>query len=464
MTDLHNATLTETAARIKAGEVTSLAVTEAMLDRIAALEPKLGSYATVTPDLARSQAKAADAEIAAGKSRGPLHGVPIAVKDLCFTRGIPTGCGTTILADWIPEYDATVVQRLRDAGSVLLGKLQMTEGAFADHHPKISAPKNAWNPAHWPGVSSSGSGVATAAGLCYGSLGSDTGGSIRFPSAANGITGIKPTWGRVSRYGVFPLSHSMDHIGPMTRSVGDAAAMLGVIAGHDPNDPTSLLAPVPNYLAELGQSIKGVRIGIDRRFNTDDVDAEVIASIDAAEKVLRGLGADIREIQFPPVDEIVAGWSPFCGVETAIAHEATYPARAAEYGDTLKGLIDLGRGLGAMDLGKILLARQAFAGRLAAVFQQVDLILLPAQNIASPTVAQMATLNTDPSKLLALLRYTAPLDMSGTPTISLPCGFTAAGMPLGLQLAGGPLTEGLLCRAGHAYQQATDWHKRHPKL
>ena len=231
--------LVEVGDLIKARELSSVEVTHAALDRIARLNPRLKCYATLTPDLALAQAREADSEIARGILRGPLHGVPIAVKDLCHTRGIPTAAGMTIHKDYRPDRDAGVVTRLREAGSVLLGKLQLTEGAFGAHHPGIDPPVNPWSAAHWTGVSSSGSGVATAAGLCYGSLGSDTGGSIRFPSTMNGVTGLKPTWGRVSRAGVFALAESMDHIGPMTRSAADAAAMLGTIAGADADDPTA---------------------------------------------------------------------------------------------------------------------------------------------------------------------------------------------------------------------------------
>ena len=233
--------------KIRDGQVSSVAVTAAQLDRIAALDGRYRSYATVTGERALARAEAADREIANGVSRGPLHGVPIAVKDLCRTQFAPTGAGTTMLRGVTPDYDCTVVERLEQAGAVILGKLAMTEGAYTSHHPDNPGPLNPWGADHWVGSSSTGSGVATAAGLCYGSLGSDTGGSIRFPSATCGLTGLKPTWGRVSRYGVYALADSLDHVGPMTRSAADAAAMLGAIAGADPRDPTSLQAPVPDY-------------------------------------------------------------------------------------------------------------------------------------------------------------------------------------------------------------------------
>ena len=256
--------LVEVGRRIQARQLSSVDVTQAVLDRIAKLDPRLKCYATLTPDLALAQAREADTEIARGTLRGPLHGVPIAIKDLCRTKGIPTAAGMPMHKDYRPDRDATVVTRLREAGAVLLGKLQLTEGAFGAHHPAIDPPVNPWSAAHWTGVSSSGSGVATAAGLCYGSLGSDTGGSIRFPSTMNGVTGLKPTWGRVSRAGVFALAESMDHIGPMTRSAVDAAAMLAAIAGADADDPTASHEAVPDYLGVIGEGVREVRIGIDR--------------------------------------------------------------------------------------------------------------------------------------------------------------------------------------------------------
>jgi amidase len=260
-TDLHFLELSELAARIEAREVSPVAVTRAQLDRIAALDGALGSYAQVMTEVAMAQAETAEAEVAAGPYRGPLHGVPTAVKDLCWTKGFPTAAGMAIHKDYRPADDATVVRRLTEAGAVLLGKLQLTEGAYSDHHPSVTPPKNPWNAEYWSGISSSGSGSATAAGLCYGSLGSDTGGSIRWPCAANGLTGLKPSWGRVSRYGVFALAPTLDHVGSMARSAADAGAILGAIAGSDPSDPTAVLDPVPDYLAVLGQSVCGLRIG-----------------------------------------------------------------------------------------------------------------------------------------------------------------------------------------------------------
>src|SRR4029078_4781446 len=268
-TDLCYLGLVEVGQQIQAKKLSPVDVTTAMIDRIGRLDGKLKSYAYVMADAALAEAAAAEKEIASGKIKGTLHGVPIAIKDLCWVKGAPAAHGMTIHRDFRPSEDATVVARLKDAGAVILGKRQQTEGAYADHHPKIDPPKTPWNADLWSGASSSGSGSATAAGLCFGSLGTDTGGSIRFPSAANGITGLKPSWGRVSRYGAYELAATLDHIGPMTHSAVDCGAMLGVIAGQDAKDTTAVPLPVPDYLAGLSGDLRGVTIGFDRRWPSE---------------------------------------------------------------------------------------------------------------------------------------------------------------------------------------------------
>jgi len=463
VSDLCFLTLLEVSRQIQARALSPVEVTKAELDRIATLDPKLKSYATVMADSAMARAKRAEAEIGRGELKGPLHGVPIAVKDLCWTTNAPTAAGMTIHKAYMPSEDATVVRRLSDAGAVILGKLQLTEGAYADHHPEIAAPRNPWNAEAWPGVSSSGSGVATAAGLCYGSLGSDTGGSIRFPSAANGVTGLKPTWGRVSRYGVFELAASLDHIGPMTRSAADCGAMLGVIAGEDPKDPTTLPGPAADYLAGVSEGVRGLRVGYDPVWCETEVDEPTVDAVRAARETLASLGATIVETKTPDSRAVLADWIPNCGIETAVAHEETYPARKGEYGPTLAGLIDVGRALSAFDYQKILLRRAAFKGAVAQMFGSIDLLLVPAQSFAAPTLADMATLGNS-SDIARLLRFTCPFDSSGNPTITMPGGFTASGLPIGLQLVGPHLSEALLVRAGAAFQSATDWNRRHPVL
>lgn len=462
--DLHYLELLDVGQQIQSGALSPVEVTQAQLDRIARLDGQLGSYVIVMAEQALADAHQAQTEIAQGRVRGPLHGVPIAVKDLCWTQGVPTAAGMTLYKDFVPAEDGTAVRKLREAGAVILGKLQLTESAYADHHPTVMPPVNPWNAAHWSGASSSGSGVATAAGLCYGSLGTDTGGSIRFPSAANGLTGIKPTWGRVSRYGAFELAATLDHIGPMARSAADAAALLGAIAGADAKDPTASLEPVPNYLAGMRRGLRGLRIGIDARWNSEGVDDPTAKALTSAMEVVKSLGGEFRGVSFPDPTQMIADWFPLCGIEAAVVHEKTYPSRKDQYGPGLAGIIELGLSQSGTDYQKIILRRQEFSGRLRALFQGIDLLLMPTTGVASPTVAQMSTLGADADLISAVLRYTCPLDMSGSPTITLPAGFTEAGTPIALQFVSRHFEEDLLVRAGWAFQQNTDWHRRHPAL
>lgn len=452
------------ARQIRAGRLSATEVAQAMLQRIGRIDPGLRAYVRTTPELALAQARDADARLARGEPVGLLHGVPIAVKDLCWTAGVPTAAGTTIHRDFIPPADGTVVRRLREAGAVLLGKLQMTEGAFSAHHPDIAAPLNPWNPATWTGVSSSGSGVAVAAGLCHGAIGTDTGGSIRYPSVANGVTGLKPTWGRVSRHGAFELAASLDHLGPICRSAADCGLILGAIAGADADDPTALQAPVPDYLAGDAQRLHGLRIGIDEAYASRDVAPEVADALQAALRTLVALGATPVPVTMPPVDAVVSGWVPHCAVEAAVAHSATFPARRSEYGPMLAALLDAGRALGGTDYQRILLARADFTGRMHALMQGIDLLLTPVMPFVVPSLAQLAELRTQPGYRMQLQRYTVPFDMSGHPTITLPAGFTRERLPLGVQLVAAHLREDLLVRAGRAFQNDTDWHARRPPV
>lgn len=461
--DLHYLSLDEVARRLKARKLSSVELTQAMLDRIGRVDSRLKSYATVTADRALDDAARLDAEAASGTSRGPLHGVPIAVKDLCNTEGIATAAGMEIHRGNVPSRDATVVARLKQAGAVILGKLQMTEGAYGAHHPNIPAPLNPWNAAYWTGSSSSGSGAATAAGLCFASLGSDTGGSIRFPSTMNGLTGLKPTWGRVSRAGVFPLAESLDHVGPMTRSALDAAIVLGVIAGADPEDPTSVGMPVQDYAASIDRGVRGRRIGLAT--NMPGLDEDARRALEGAVDVLKNAGAMIVEVTLPDgFDQGARDWVLLCGVEAAVAHEGTYPSRAAEYGPVLAGLLDQGHRLSATELAKMQLRRAALTGELNRLLASVDLLLMPVMARAVWSIEALQAAGRDPETVAARLRYTAPFDLSGHPTLTLPGGMTADGVPVGFQIAGKAFDEGLILAAGHAYQRETGWHMRRPPL
>ena len=462
--ELHYKSLTEVSRLIRDRELSCVEATQAMLDRIDRLDRVYVSYATVCRERALQQARQLDGELAAGNWRGPLHGVPLAVKDLCYTSFAPTRGGTKIHERFTPTFDATLVARLETAGAVTLGKLSMTEGAYTSHHPDIGYPPNPWNEDYWVGSSSTGSGVATAAGMCFGSIGSDTGGSIRFPSATCGLTGIKPTWGRVSRHGVFALADSLDHLGPMTRCAADAAVMLRAIAGWDRDDPTSIDAAVPDYLAEVGASVRDLRIGLDRDYALGGVDPDNAKALQAAIAVFEQLGARIVEVKFPPYRDAVAAWNLLCSVETARAHAATYPSRKQEYGPALAQLIELGLQASGVEVARGAVRRLEFSGALHSLFGEVDCMILPTMPLPIPSLAQMSEYGADPEVLLSILRFTAPFDFSGTPTVVMPNGFDANGLPTSMQLAGPRLGEGVLVRAAHAFQSMTDWHLRTPPL
>lgn len=459
VTDLE---LTAVAELIRTRAVSCSEITAAVLARIEALDGALGSYARVTADTARAAAAAADTDIVCGRYRGPLHGVPIGVKDLCFTADAVTAGGAPWRGDFRPTFNATVVDRLLRAGAVLVGKLTMTEGAFTGYHPQLRAPLNPWDPATWPGVSSSGSGVAVAAGLCFGATGTDTGGSIRFPAAMCGVTGLKPTWGRVSRYGVLELAGSLDHVGPMARSAADVATMLTVMAGADPLDPTSSLRPRANYAADLILPRAPV-VGVDPAV-VDRLDSTTQKMIFDVAALLGGLGWPVREVELPDLTDVIDDFATLLAVETAAAHVDTYPTRVDDYGPALSDLIKLGRSVSAMDYHRMVTHRMAFTGLLQRVFSTVDVLLMPGIGLASPTVSTAEALAHDREMYIRLITPTAPFNLSGSPSISLPAGFTQRGTPLGVQFIGRHFSEQLLVRVGHAFQQATAFHRRRPPL
>jgi amidase len=479
MTDqpLHYKTLSAVAAQIAQGDLNSVDVTEALLARIDHLEPRLHAYISVMNEQALAAAAQSDRSRDQGNVLGPLHGVPIAVKDLCHKTGWVTTAGHSFRKNAIADFDATVVARLEASGAILLGKLATTEGAMVGYHRDFNVPRNPWGDLdRWPGVSSGGSGVATAAGLCFASLGTDTGGSIRFPSAVNGIVGLKPTWGRVSRHGVLDLGPTLDHVGPMTRSVRDAARVLRVIAGHDMADPTSLAVKVPDYESEMEKGVKGLRIGWDEAFATRDVEAHVAEAVTEAVSQLAAMGADIIEIKVPQFEEEDQGaWGVIAASEAAAVHEATFPSQADAYGTYFHGFLSEGRAASSVDLAKAIFTRRRAVGRMAPVFHDIDMLACP--TLASESFRynpddayggvdlEKGTLAGVPFSWFARSsRFVTIWDYNGYPTLSLPCGFSPEQIPLSLQLVSAPLKEDVLLRAGYAFEQASEFHTQHPSL
>ena len=462
---LHFQTITQLAKRLKSREISPVEVTEHMLKRIDELDGHHKSYATLMAESARAQAKNAEAEISSGNYKGPLHGVPVAVKDLCFTNGVRTMGGSKVNAKHVPGFDATVVAKLNEAGAVMLGKLNLTEGAMGGYNPDFDIPLNPWNPDRWAGSSSSGSGVATAAGMAFGTLGSDTGGSIRFPASSCGTVGLKPTWGRVSRYGVLALAESLDHVGPLTRSSADAGIVFQAIAGLDPNDPTSLPEPVPDMLDGIDSGIRGLRIGWSEKYATDGVDPEVAEAVRAGVKVLEGLGAEIVDVDMPDVDSYLGAWPVLCTSEAVAAHEANYPSRKDDYGLFFRGWLDMGAAVSGAAYAKANNMRDELTGLLRLAFADIDALACPSM-ISPPHPVTMESNYgpMDSRRGTSFQRFTVPYDYNGAPTLSVPCGLNSEGLPLSLQFIGKHLSEQLLCRIGHAYEQATDWHNLHPPV
>jgi amidase len=471
LSSLHFLSIQELASQLQSRALSPVDVTRHMLDRIAKIDGRLKSYATVTPEQALTDARAAEREILAGKYRGPLHGVPIGIKDLCYTKGVRTMGGTAVRKNFVPSFDATVVSKLRDAGAIVLGKLNLSEGAAAGYNPAMDVPLNPWNRDRWPGMSSSGSGVALAAGLCFAAIGTDTGGSIRMPSSANGVVGVKPTYGRVSRYGVLDMAGSLDHVGPMARRVGDAAAMFDVIAGHDANDPTSLPDPAQRVSQQLREGIRGMRIGIDRDYALKGIDAGQAAAIESAVRLLKDQGAQIVQVKMPDVSHAVDIWMPICAVEMAKAHSATFPARAAEYGPYLREFLEGGLKITPEQLETAHRARQALTKQLDALFDSVDAIASPAGGDPAWPITHAIQVGPLPAYHAAWsaaaprsAEFTMPADLAGIPAICLPSGFSPDGLPYSIQFLGRRLGEGALFKIAYAYENATAWHNRHPNV
>ena len=468
---LHYLTLTEVAELIRSKRISSEELTQIMLNRIAALDGKLNSYITVMGEAALVAARTLDKELSLGNYRGLLHGVPIGVKDLLYTTNAPTTASHSFNAHFMATFNATVVDKLQSAGAVILGKLNLTEGAMGGYNASSRIPKNPWGDDLWTGVFSSGSGVSTAAGLCFASIGSDTGGSIRFPSVANGIVGLKPTYGLVSTYGVMPLSKSLDHIGPMTRSTLDAAVMLEAIMGYDVNDPNSLQENKINISASIKDGVKGLRIGIDHTYVSTDVDPMLVASIDQATKKLEELGASIVPFKMPNNQkERDDAWWIICSKEAYEANKNTYPSRESEYGNYFAEFLENGINVTEDQYKKALQFREEFKTEFRKLLSEVDALVAPAGGMVKG-INDMMWRAKSPESAIGIygdaldLHFGNPADIAGIPSLTLPCGRAENGFPPpGLQLMGSALTESMLCRIGYAYEQATEWHKQHPDI
>lgn len=470
MTDLSNICLkplTEVAEMIKRKEISPTALTQAMLDRIDALNPKLLAYKVILAEQAMAQAKVVEQEIADGNYKGTLHGIPVAIKDIVDMKGLPTACGSTIRANHIAEADATIIDALNKAGAVILGKLNMTEFALYGYHPERDAPKNPWDEHMWSGVSSSGSGVATSASLCFAAIGTDTGGSIRYPSAATNIVGIKPTWGLVSRHGVFPLAESLDHIGPMARTVADAAALLNVIAGQDDNDLTTLKADIPDYSQSLNTDIKGMKVGIDRNYVLMNTAPELSEAVMTALAKFETLGAEIVDVDTTGIMECNEHWITATAAEALASHTENgfYPEHADQYGPVFKDLLEQGSKMSAADYAQIQFARERVTGAINGALANVDVMLCPPMPMPAPPAEAFPPQQIVPNENMGPVGcFTVPFNFSGHPTITQPCGFLTETVPLALQLVAKHGEESTLIHAAYAYEQATQWHLRKPAV
>lgn len=464
---LHYKTISEISKMIKTREISSTDLTQLMLNRIAKVDKKLNSYLALFNEVALANAAKLDKELASGKYRGPLHGVPIAVKDLLYITNAPTTGGHAFKKDFVPTYNATVVNKLQEAGAIILGKTNLTEGAMGGYHPDFKIPVNPWGP-YEPGESSSGSGVATAAGLCFGSIGTDTGGSIRSPALVNGIVGLKPTYGLVSRHGVMSLAESMDHVGPLTRSVEDAALMLEAIAGHDPNDPTSLDIEVPDFTASLKSGIQGVRIGVDADYISEGVEVPLSESIQNAIKVLGDLGAEIVPIKTPGKnEEWDEKWYTICAKEAAISHRETYPAKKDDYGLFFQDFLELGHSITDEQYAKAMEYRKNISTQFREQFSQVEVIVSPSggmPDVLSEDIIRGPMSGWDPYLSDFDWHFDSLADLTGTPALAMPCGEAKEGAPPGFQLMADVLMEPLLFRVGYALEQATKWKEQHPDI
>ncbi len=466
--DLTGLNIAEAAALIVRREVSPVALTEAYLARIEEHNPLLNAYVTVTAEAARAEATEAEQEIARGTYRGPLHGIPIALKDLYATKGVRTAAGSKILWDRVPDHDSTVTRRLREAGAISLGKTNTHEFAYGvtTNNPHFGATRNPWNPDCIPGGSSGGSGAAVAAGMAAMAMGSDTGGSIRIPASLCGTVGLKATHGRVSTAGVIPLSWTLDHAGPLTRTVEDAAIVLNAIAGADSDDPMTAPVPVENYRQGLAAGVRGLRFAVLHGAQFDPIDTDVSAALDAAFAVLRDLGATIEEMDGATFGDGRPAVADIMMLEAQHYHAASLRDRPQDFGDDVRARLTRRTDMTATELLAALRTRDAITVAANRLMERYDALLLATTRIPAPPIAGQ-TIVIDGEEVFAptlLTGNTNPFNLTGMPALSLPCGFTAAGLPIGLQIVGRRWGEATVLRIGASYERATDWHARRPAL
>ena len=449
-------------------EVSPVEVVQAHLARIDALEPTLNSFITLLPDQAMADARQAEREIQAGGYRGPLHGIPLGLKDLYYVRGVRNTSGTRIFDDFVPEYDCTIAARFKEAGTILLGKLNLHQLAYGPtgENPDYGHMHNPWNPELISGGSSGGSGSAAASGQCTLTMGSDTGGSVRIPSSLCGLAGLKPTYGRLSRYGITVLSWSMDHPGPMTRSVEDCALVMNAVAGYDPNDPASANVPVPDYTRSLTGDIRGLRVGVPREYFEVPVDPQVEAAVRKAIDVLGELGATVTEVSWPMYLHAPPISSTILMAEAAAYHSKMVRTHGPQLYPPVRLRIEAGLFISGAEYIRAQQARTLFDRQSRDLFKEVDILAGPMVPITAHAIGatEVQVGDTVMGSIPALTQYTRPFNLNGFPAVTVPCGFSDNGLPIGLQLAGRPFDEETVLRAGHAYEQATEWHTRRPPL
>jgi len=461
-------TITTLSKALRRKEISPVEVTRAYIARIEAQDRKINAFITLLLRQALSAARRAEGEILKGKYIGPLHGIPFAAKDLFFTKGIRTTCGSKILTDFVPGYDAAVIERLCSAGAILLGKLNMHEFAYGTTsvNPHYGPVHNPWDRERITGGSSGGSAAAVACSFVPLTLGTDTGGSIRIPSALCGTAGLKPTYGRISRYGVYPLCWSLDHPGPMARSVADLAIAMNVLAGHDRRDPSTPEVPVPDYTRALADELKGIRLGVPDSYYFEYLDGEVRAAVNQAIGSFKKLGVRVRPISIPDLRE--ASTAAFIALlaEGAASLEKWYLTRSRDLGDDVRSRLDLGASVLAAQYLKAQRIRRKTRENFLEAFKKVDALLTPQLPITAPKIGQgsVSIGKTTEAVPSALTRFTRIYNFVGIPALSLCCGFSSSGLPIGLQIAGRPFHEEMVLKVAHAYEVSAPWKNRRPLL